>query len=163
MTGFSVIWSLGSSGLAGWNLKRWIPAWELSPAGEQSVRKGEKVISIHIPQGEKLVTRPSVRESHYSGNGFLGKRADRICVIPGCCIRGLKTFCRRKAVIIIQFQNQFQIVETDWDEREAEWRILGKMVQRNLQCTIPEEHISSESCKEISEVRKKCWGAVWEY
>ena len=32
---------------------------------------------------------------------------------------------------IIMFQNQFQIVETDWDEREAEWRIWGK-VQRNL-------------------------------
>ena len=37
------------------------------------VKKGDPVISIHIPQGEKL-TLESVREFHYSGNGFLGKR-----------------------------------------------------------------------------------------
>ena len=64
---------------------------------------------------------------------------------------GLKDILPEKSNIIM-FQNQFQIVETDWDEREAEWRIWGK-VQRNLN-VYSEEHISSESCKEISEVRK---------
>lgn len=49
------------------------------------------------------------------------------------------------------FQNQFQIVETDWDEREAEWRIWGK-VQRNL--NVYSENTSLQSRKEISEVRK---------
>ena len=68
--------------------------WELSP-GETGVRKGEKVISIHIPQGEKLVTRPGEGIS-YSGNGFLGKKSDRICVTPGFCILDSGTFCREK-------------------------------------------------------------------
>ena len=45
-------------------------------------------------------------------------------------LSGLKDILPEKSNIIM-FQNQFQIVETDWDEREAEWRIWGK-VQRNL-------------------------------
>ncbi len=42
-------------------------------AGERMVKKGDPIISIHIPQGEKL-TLESVKESIDSGNGFLGER-----------------------------------------------------------------------------------------
>ena len=54
-------------------------------AGERMVKKRDPIISIHIPQGEKL-TLESVRESIIQGMAFWGKRC-RICVIPGCSIR----------------------------------------------------------------------------
>ncbi len=66
-------------------------------AGERMVKKGDPIISIHIPQGEKL-TLESVRESILYREWLSGEKRCRICVIPGCSIRGLKTFCRRKAI-----------------------------------------------------------------
>lgn len=42
-------------------------------AGERMVKKGDPIISIHIPQGEKAHTG-ECEGIHYSGNGFLGKR-----------------------------------------------------------------------------------------
>ena len=105
------------------------------------VKKGDPIISIHIPQGEKL-TLESVRESIIQGMAFWGKEMPYLCH-SWLLYPGLKDILPEKSNIIM-FQNQFQIVETDWDEREAEWRIWGK-VQRNL-------NVYSE--KEISEVRK---------
>ncbi len=97
-------------------------------AGERMVKKGDPIISIHIPQGEKL-TLESVEGIYCSGNGFLGER-DAVSVSFLAALSGVKDILPEKSNIIM-FQNQFQIVETDWDEREAEWRIWGK-VQRNL-------------------------------
>lgn len=42
-------------------------------AGERMVKKGDPIISIHIPQGEKAHTG-ECEGIHYSGNGFLGER-----------------------------------------------------------------------------------------
>ncbi|MFR3947236.1 MAG: acyltransferase domain-containing protein [Ruminococcus sp.] len=97
-------------------------------AGERMVKKGDPIISIHIPQGEKL-TLESVRESIIQGMAFWGKEMPYLCH-SWLLYPGLKDILPEKSNIIM-FQNQFQIVETDWDEREAEWRIWGK-VQRNL-------------------------------
>lgn len=97
--------------------------WELSP-GETGVRKGEKVISIHIPQGEKLVI-DRVKESLILGMDFWGRDLPYLChswlLYPG--LRDILP----KSSNIIQFQNEFQLLETDFNEREAEWRIFGKM------------------------------------
>ena len=97
-------------------------------AGERMVKKGDPIISIHIPQGEKL-TLESVKESIVQGMAFWGKEMPYLCH-SWLLYPGLKDILPEKSNIIM-FQNQFQIVETDWDEREAEWRIWGK-VQRNL-------------------------------
>lgn len=40
---------------------------------ERMVKKGDPIISIHIPQGRKAHTG-ECEGIHYSGNGFLGKR-----------------------------------------------------------------------------------------
>ena len=87
------------------------------------VKKGDPIISIHIPQGEKL-TLESVRESIIQGMAFWGKEMPYLCH-SWLLYPGLKDILPEKSNIIM-FQNQFQIVETDWDEREAEWRIWGK-------------------------------------
>ena len=86
------------------------------------------IFRLHIPQGEKL-TLESVKESIVQGMAFWGKEMPYLCH-SWLLYPGLKDILPEKSNIIM-FQNQFQIVETDWDEREAEWRIWGK-VQRNL-------------------------------
>lgn len=75
------------------------------------------------------LTLESVRESIIQGMAFWGKEMPYLCH-SWLLYPGLKDILPEKSNIIM-FQNQFQIVETDWDEREAEWRIWGK-VQRNL-------------------------------
>ena len=47
-------------------------------AGERMVKKGDPIISIHIPQGEKL-TLESVRESIIQGMAFWGKEMPYLC------------------------------------------------------------------------------------
>ena len=104
-------------------MKSWIPA------GILSRRKNGKRRSDHqysYSTGEKL-TLESVRESIF-GEWLSGER-DAVSVSFLALYPGLKDILPEKSNIIM-FQNQFQIVETDWDEREAEWRIWGK-VQRN--------------------------------
>ena len=60
---------------------------------------------------------------------FWGKEMPYLCH-SWLLYPGLKDILPEKSNIIM-FQNQFQIVETDWDEREAEWRIWGKSTAKS--------------------------------
>ena len=96
--------------------------WELSPE-KTGVRKGEKVISIHSPQGEKLAI-DRVKESLILGMDFWGRDLPYLCH-SWLLYPGLRDILPQNSNII-QFQNEFQLAETDFNEREAEWRIFGK-------------------------------------
>ena len=67
------------------------------------VKKGDPIISIHIPQGEKL-TLESVRESIIQGMAFWGKEMPYLCH-SWLLYPGLKDILPEKSNIIM-FQKQ---------------------------------------------------------
>lgn len=103
--------------------EKMVSPWEFV-TGERTVKKGDTVISIHIPQGEKL-TLDQVKESLILGMDFWGKELPYLCH-SWLLYPGLKDILPESSNIL-QFQNEFQIIETDFNEREAEWRIFGKV------------------------------------
>ena len=97
--------------------------WEFATE-ESTIKKGDPVISIHIPQGEKL-TMDRVKESLIQGMDFWGKELPYLCH-SWLLYPGLQDILPGSSNIL-KFQNEFQIIETDFNEREAEWRIFGKL------------------------------------
>lgn len=115
--------------------------WEFS-AGERKVEKGENVISIHIPQGEKL-TPESVKSSLEQGQSFWGRKMLYVC-------HSWLLYPELKDVLsprsnILQFQKEFLLVDTDFREKEAEWRIFGR-VEENPE-DYPEETSLQKNAK----------------
>lgn len=87
-----------------------------------SVKKGQDIISIHIPEGDKL-TPEVCRESIEEGRRFWGEKYIYFChswlLFPGLS-KLLDSHSN-----ILKFQELFSIREIDYQEREAEWRIFG--------------------------------------
>ena len=97
--------------------------WEIHAAGWE-IRKGHPVISVHIPQREKL-TPQAVAHSLEKGKSFWGDELPYLCH-SWLLYPGLKEVLSQTSNIL-QFQNYFQIVDIDFAENEAEWRIFGKV------------------------------------
>ena len=89
-----------------------------------TVNKGDHIISIHIPQGEKLEMQ-AVIASLKQGKDFWKCPMVYLCH-SWLLYPGLKHVLQ-KSSNILQFQNLFQIVQTDYTEREAEGRIFGEV------------------------------------
>ena len=98
-----------------------------------SLEKGRKVINIHIPQGEALSWKECEKSLTMAFERY-GTGSPYVCH-SWLLYPGLKEVLDEKSRIL-QFQKHFCIQETDYKEREAEWRIFGK-VQRNIE-TYPE-------------------------
>lgn len=109
--------------------------WEIHAAGWE-IRKGHPVISVHIPQGEKL-TPQAAAHSLEKGKSFWGDELPYLCH-SWLLYPGLKEVLSQTSNIL-QFQNYFQIVDIDFAEKEAEWRIFGKVeeIRKNIQKTPP--------------------------
>lgn len=87
------------------------------------IRKGERVINIHIPAGEPL-ERDQCLESIEEAYRRFGKERQYICH-SWLLFSGLKEILPEESNIL-RFQELFDIVKVDYKEREAEWRIFGK-------------------------------------
>lgn len=103
-------------------------AWFSWQDEKKSIQKGQKVLNIHIPQGSPLRAELCDDALERAGEffAFLPKETPLIChswmLFPGL-IELLPETSN-----IIQFQKRFQIMETDYDVREAECRIFIKVL-----------------------------------
>ncbi len=97
--------------------------WDLEYEGGR-IRKGDPVINIHIPQGEKLNISTCV-ESCQRGRLFWGEEYPCVChswlLYPGL------TDVLKAGSNILMFQELFEVVKIDYIEREAEWRIFTRV------------------------------------
>lgn len=91
---------------------------------EEMISEGESVINVHIPQGEKLDRDACIASFENAFNRY-GKEIQYIChswlLYPGL------SKVLDEASNIIKFQQLFQVIRVDYEDREAEWRIFGRV------------------------------------
>lgn len=97
--------------------------WNTKTA-EFSLKKGDPVISIHIPEGEPLDIE-ECEKSFLKAYEFWGRDIPYVCHswLLGPELRGLLD----EKSNIIKFQKFFDIVETDYTVKEGEERIFGHL------------------------------------
>lgn len=101
--------------------------------GEDSICKGSPVINIHIPQGEKL-DREACQKSLEWARHTYGTKYPYVCH-SWLLYPGLQNVLRETSNIL-RFQQRFKIIEVDYKEREAEWRVFGTV--KNVITEYPE-------------------------
>lgn len=89
-----------------------------------AIRRGDPVISVHIPQGERLDVA-ACRDSFEQAERFWGKSDGYLCH-SWLLYPGLQKIMKPGSNIL-QFQKLFQIVAEDFETREAEERIFGEV------------------------------------
>ena len=86
----------------------------------------EKVIFIHIPQGEPLIWE-ECEKSLEKAKKFFGNDMTYVChswlLYPGL------DAVLNETSNIREFRKHFKIIQTDYKEREAEWRVFGKVLK----------------------------------
>ena len=97
--------------------------WEIQTDGI-SVHKGDPVISVHIPQGEKLELDACL-DSFRQAEQFWKEKQVYLCH-SWLLYPGLKEIMKPESNIL-QFQTLFHIVAVDFEGREAEERIFGEL------------------------------------
>ena len=91
------------------------------------ISKGDKLINIHIPQGEKL-DYTACEKSFLQAFEVFGKDIPYFCFSWLLCPELKKVLNENSN--IIKFQGLFNIIETDFDSRESEKRIFGSIKSR---------------------------------
>lgn len=97
--------------------------WEFV-SGESRIQKGDPIIFIHIPQGEELdiqACKASVEQAYQ----FWGRDYIYICH-SWLLYPELKKLLKPDSNIL-EFQKLFDVIDVDFKEREAEWRIFIKV------------------------------------
>lgn len=97
--------------------------WEFV-SGDITIQKGDPIIFIHIPQGEKLdiqACKASVEQAYE----FWGRDYVYICH-SWLLYPELKKLLKPDSNILA-FQKLFDVIDVDFQEREAEWRIFVKV------------------------------------
>lgn len=97
--------------------------WDIQ-TDEISVHKGDPVISVHIPQGEKLELDACL-DSFLQAEQFWKEKQVYLCH-SWLLYPGLKEIMKPESNIL-QFQTLFHIVAVDFEWREAEERIFGEL------------------------------------
>lgn len=94
--------------------------WDLTD-GNIEIKKGDNIINVHIPQGDRLNER-QIEESYIQSYGFWGRECPYVChswlLNPGL------SFILKEDSNILKFQKQYKVVRIDFGEREAEERIF---------------------------------------
>lgn len=85
-----------------------------------------RILNIHIPQGEPLVWE-ECKKSLLMAERFWGKDTIFVCH-SWLLYPGLEPLLEKNPNIK-EFRRHFTIVETDYREREAEWRVFGKILK----------------------------------
>lgn len=99
----------------------------------ENIKKGDRVINIHIPQGEKLGFEASKKSLKWAFEVF-GKDVPYLCCSWLLC-PDLKNVLDENSNIL-KFQSLFSIVETNYESREGEKRIFGNI--NDNACEYPE-------------------------
>ena len=115
------------------------------------------MISIHIPQGEKL-TLDQVKESLILGMDFWGKELPYLCH-SWLLYPGLKDILPESSNIL-QFQNEFQIIETDLMNGKLNGVFLENW--KKIPKDILKIHLSRKQRNSICR-KGSCWEMVWDY
>lgn len=95
-------------------------------SNECSIEKGTEVINIHIAQGEPL-TWEACEKSLEMARKFLGGDKAYVCH-SWLLYPGLDEVLSEKSNIR-EFRSHFKVLQTDYKEREAEWRVFGKVLK----------------------------------
>lgn len=92
--------------------------------GKDYMKKGTPVINIHVPQGEPLIWE-ACEESLELAYEFYGKERPYVCH-SWILFPGLEELLSEKSNMR-EFRKHFRVIRVDFNEREAEWRIFGKV------------------------------------
>lgn len=123
--------------------------------GKICIEKGSKVINIHIAQGEPL-TWDMCQKSLEMARKFWGDSKPYVChswlLYPGLDevlseTSNIREFCKH-----------FKVLQVDYREREAEWRVFGKVLKNVVD--YPEETSLQRRVKEYL-LRGKTLGNGW--
>ena len=114
-----------------------------------------EVINIHIPQGEPLVWE-ACEKSIKMAKKFWGDDKPYVChswlLYPG--LDGILS----ETSNIREFRKHFKVLQTDYKEREAEWRVFGKVLKNVVE--YPEDTSLQKRVKEYL-LSGKCLGNGW--
>lgn len=100
--------------------------WEIQ-APSRKIQKGDLVISVHIPQGEKLDPN-AVQSSLKQAYEFLGTDMPYLCH-SWLLYPGLKEILNEDSNIL-KFQQEFHLLAVDYAEREGEQRIFTALKEK---------------------------------
>lgn len=107
------------------------------------IQKGEPVINVHIPQGSRLILE-ECKEAFEKAFAWFGKECRFVCH-SWLLNPGLSEILDQNSNIM-QFQSLFEVLEVDYQEKEAEWRIFGKV--REETAAYPENTSLQRSVKQ---------------
>ena len=112
-------------------------------SGKMCIEKGTEVINIHIAQGEPL-TWEACEKSIDMAKKFWGSDKLYVChswlLYPGLdAVLGEKSNIR-------EFRKHFRVLQIDYKEREAEWRVFGKVLKNVVE--YPEDTSLQKRVKE---------------
>lgn len=93
----------------------------------RSVHKGEKVLHVHIPEGEKLDIE-KCEESFQKAKEFFGDEYQYFDCLSWLLSPNLQLILNEDSNII-RFQKLFQIQETVYTDRQAEKRVYGYLAE----------------------------------
>ena len=119
------------------------------------IEKGTQVINIHIAQGEPL-TWEACEKSIEIAKEFWGDDKPYICH-SWLLYPGLDEVLSEKSNIR-EFRKHFKVLQVDYKEREAEWRVFGKVLKNVVE--YPEETSLQKRVKEYL-LNGKCLGNGW--
>lgn len=120
-----------------------------------SIKKGEQIINIHIAQGEPL-TWEVCEKSIEMAKEFWGADKPYVChswlLYPGL------DEVLSETSNIREFREHFKVLQVDYKEREAEWRVFGKVLKSVVE--YPEDTSLQRRMKEYL-LSGKCLGNGW--
>lgn len=124
-------------------------------SGETGIMKGTQVINVHIPQGEPL-TWEACEKSLEMAKSYFG--SDKLYVCHSWLLYpGLDEVLSEKSNIR-EFRKHFKVLQVDYNEREAEWRVFGRVLKNVVE--YPEETSLQKRVKEYL-LSGKCLGNGW--
>lgn len=123
--------------------------------GIETIPEGTSVINIHIPQGEPLIWS-ECEKSIQQAQRIWGDEIPYVCH-SWLLYPDLKEILSEKSNIR-EFSKHFHVLQIDFKEREAEWRIFGKVLKNISE--YPEKTNLQKSAKEYL-LRGKCLGNGW--
>lgn len=120
-----------------------------------SIKKGEQIINIHIAQGEPL-TWEVCEKSIEMAKEFWG--ADKLYVCHSWLLYPGLDEVLSETSNIREFREHFKVLQVDYKEREAEWRVFGKVLKNVVE--YPEDTSLQKRMKEYL-LGGKCLGNGW--
>lgn len=123
--------------------------------GSEKILKGTSVINIHIPQGAPLIWKECEKSLKMAWD-FWGN--DKLYVCHSWLLYPKLEEILSEDSNIREFRKYFKVIQTDFNEREGEWRIFGKVIRKVSD--YPEETGLQKRAKEYL-LKGKSLGNSW--